>query len=216
MQRAIPRDRGWLWPSGDYTPPTDQALTASRSIVPVNFPLRKATAFASTAGSRDAKDGEHRLSNGSLFTVQGFNRRGDIVVDGGWIIDRDFGHLAHGYVATSHATQGTSVDKVFVGMSGELSPGDANQRSWLMSPGRGKQQVLVYTDDRKELLKAISRPDEPLTATELAESMNGKLPSRNGHANGLAALRQQAAMLARNAHQQATVTRAQRELDHDR
>ncbi len=44
-----------------------------------------------------SKDGEHRLNNGSLFTVEGFTRRGDIIVDHGWVIDRDFGHVALGY-----------------------------------------------------------------------------------------------------------------------
>ena len=39
------------------------------------------------------KDGKHRLSNGALFTVQGFTRQGDVIVDNGWVIGRDFGHL---------------------------------------------------------------------------------------------------------------------------
>ena len=45
-----------------------------------------------TAGGK-TKDGKHRLSNGSLLSVQGFTKRGDIIVDHGWVIDRDFGHL---------------------------------------------------------------------------------------------------------------------------
>ena len=76
-----------------------------------------------TAGGK-TKDGKHRLSNGSLFTVEGFTKRGDIIVDHGWVIDRDFGHLTHGYVVTSHASQGVTVDKVFVGMSERVLPGD--------------------------------------------------------------------------------------------
>jgi conjugative relaxase-like TrwC/TraI family protein len=167
-----------------------------------------------TAGGK-TKEGEHRLNNGSLFTVQGFNRHGDMIVDGGWVIDREFGHLTHGYVVTSHASEGATVDREFVGMASDSFPA-TNQRSAYVAWTRGREQVLVYTDDRQELLKAICRPDEPLTATELAESANGKLPSRNGHGNTMAAVRQQAAMLARNLHQQGTVSRAQRELDHDR
>ena len=50
-----------------------------------------------TAGGK-TKDGKHRLSNGSLLSVEGFTKRGDIIVDHGWVIDRDFGHLTHGYV----------------------------------------------------------------------------------------------------------------------
>jgi conjugative relaxase-like TrwC/TraI family protein len=168
-----------------------------------------------TAGGK-TKNGEHRLNNGSLFTVEGFNRRGDIIVNGGWVIDRDFGHLAQGYVVSSHASEGATVDKVLVGMSSESFPA-TNQRSAYVAWTRGREQVLVYTDDRKELLKAICRPDEPLTATELAESMNGKPPSRNGHA--LTPAHQQAALLARNrTHHMnnGSVSRTHRELDHDR
>ncbi len=63
------------------------------------------------------KDGKHQLSNGSLLNVQGFTKRGDIIVDHGWVIAREFGHLTHGYVVTSHASQGATVDKVFIGIS---------------------------------------------------------------------------------------------------
>ena len=31
------------------------------------------------------------------------------------MIAQDSGHLAHGYVVTSHASQGKTVDKVFIG-----------------------------------------------------------------------------------------------------
>ena len=121
-----------------------------------------------TAGGK-TKDGKHRLSNGSLLTVQGFTKRGDIIVDHGWVIDRDFGHLTHGYVVTSHASQGVTVDKVFIGMSSESFPA-TYQRTAYVAVTRGKEQALIFTDDRKELLKAISRPDDPLSATELSNT----------------------------------------------
>ncbi len=55
-------------------------------------------------------DGEHRLNNGALHTVTGFDQHGDIVLANGWTIDQSFGHLAYGYVVTSHASQGKTVD----------------------------------------------------------------------------------------------------------
>jgi len=76
-----------------------------------------------TAGGK-TKDGNHRLSNGSLMTVAGFTKRGDIIVDHGWVIDRHFGHLSHGYVVTSHASQGVTVDKVFRRRIQRIVPGD--------------------------------------------------------------------------------------------
>jgi hypothetical protein len=34
---------------------------------------------------------------------------------------------------------------------------------------RGKEQVQVFTDDKNDLLRAMSREDDPLSATNLAE-----------------------------------------------
>jgi conjugative relaxase-like TrwC/TraI family protein len=134
---------------------------------PVQVPLAKGDRVRMTAGGK-TKDGK-KLSNGSLFTVQGFNRRGDIMVDGGRVIDRDFGHLTHGYVLTSHASQGDTVDKVFAAISSQSLPA-TNERTAYVTLTRGREQAVVFTDDRKELLKAMSRPDDPVSATELADS----------------------------------------------
>lgn len=131
-----------------------------------------------TAGGK-TRDGKHRLTNGSLFPVEGFTKRGDIVVDDGWVIDRDFGHLTHGYVLTSHASQGDTVDKVFVAISSQSVPA-TNQRTAYVALTRGKEQAVVFTDDREELLKAMARPDDPLSATDLSASAPEKpaLPAR--------------------------------------
>jgi ATP-dependent exoDNAse (exonuclease V) alpha subunit len=120
-----------------------------------------------TAGGK-TMDGKHRLNNGSLLTIEGFTKRGDIIVDHGWVIDRDFGHLTYGYCITSHASQGVTVDKVFIGMSSE-SFGATNELTGYVAITRGKEQAQIFTDDREELLKAVSRPDDPLSATELAK-----------------------------------------------
>jgi len=134
---------------------------------PVQFALAVGDRVRITAGGK-TKDGR-KFSNGSLFTVQAFNRRGDIVVDGGRVIDRDFGHLTHGYVLTSHASQGDTVDKVFDAISSQSFPA-TNKRTGAVALTRGREQVVIFTDDRKELLKALSRPDDPMSATELAGS----------------------------------------------
>jgi len=121
-----------------------------------------------TAGGK-TKDG-HRLSNGSLLTIQGFTRGGGIVVDHGWVIDRDFGHLAYGYATTSHSSQGVTVDKVFVGISSESLPA-TSQRTAYVALTRAKEQALILTDDCKELFKAFGRTDDPLSAMEISEDM---------------------------------------------
>jgi hypothetical protein len=133
------------------------------------------------------KDGKHRLINGALFTVQGFTRQGDPIVDNGWVIGSDFGHIAHGYAVTSHAAQGKTVNKVFIGLSSESFPA-TNQRSFYVPVTRGKEQAVIFTDDRKELLNAIRRPDDPMSATELSEEPTDDLIKRRGY--GLSGQRQ--------------------------
>ena len=170
-----------------------------------------------TAGGK-TKDGKHRLSNGSLLNVQGFTQRGDIIVDRGWVIDRDFGHITHGYAVTSHASQGVTVDKVFIGVSSESFPA-TYQRTAYVAVTRGREQAQIFTDDRKELLRVISRPDNSLSATELAESLKEKPTVRNRLAKHLTTAQQLAAIALQHHLNQPGNARnpnIERGMDHER
>ena len=119
------------------------------------------------------KDGKHRVNNGSLFTVQGFTKRGDFIVDHDWVIARDWGHVTQGYVVTSVTSQSKTVDKVFIGQSSQ-SYGAANKRQFYVSASRGREQTTIFTDSKEELLKAVEQADEPLSATEFAHERQRK------------------------------------------
>lgn len=134
------------------------------------------------------KDGKHKLKNGMLLTVRGFTKQGDILVDKGWVVSKDFGHIDHGYAVTSHASQGRTVNKVFIGLSSD-SFGATNQRSFYVPVTRGKEQAVIFTDNKHELLKAVKRPDQPLSATEFVQSMRRQTPQRQRLNKHLAYLR---------------------------
>jgi hypothetical protein len=149
------------------------------------FELYRPAQFALAVGDRvrvtaagKSKDGK-RFNNGTLLNVEGFTKLGDIIVNQGKVINRDFGHLDHGYVVTSHASQGVTVDKVFVGVSSESLPATYD-RTGYVALTRGREQAQIFTDDKNELLKAISRADDPLSATQLSESTQLKPSNRNG------------------------------------
>jgi conjugative relaxase-like TrwC/TraI family protein len=144
---------------------------------PVQLALAVGDRVRVTAGGKTK--GGNRLNNCTLITVQGFTKRGDIVVDHGWVIDKDWGHLAQGYCITSHASQGVTVDKVFIGMSSESFPA-TNERTGYVAVTRGREQVQIFTDDRNALLKAVARPDETLSATELSEAGQAIRDRRQG------------------------------------
>lgn len=110
--------------------------------------------------------GGGRLLNGSLHTVAGFTPRGDVVLEGGRVIPRDFGHLAHGYCTTSHASQGKTVDRVFVALGPE-SFGAASREQFYVSVSRGREAVTVYCEDKAELLEAVARSAARPSAVEL-------------------------------------------------
>lgn len=109
----------------------------------------------------------HRLDNGSLYRVKGFNKHGGLVLDNGWTVAKDFGHLNHGYVSTSHASQGKTVDRVLIAMGSE-SRRAINAEQFYVSVSRGRESAKVYTDMTPEELKAaIQRADQRQSATEL-------------------------------------------------
>jgi len=194
-------------------PPTELA-NRFETYRPTQLSLAAGDRVRITAGGK-TKDGKHRLDNGSLLTVQKINKQGDIIVDHGWVIDRDYGHLTHGYVLTSYASQGDTVEKVFVAISSQSLPA-TNQRTAYVALTRGKEQAVVFTDDRNELLRAISRPDEPLSATELSESTQQK-PKLLDRAKRLASARGRGVFGGRNGSTQPGMTKnslTDRGMDH--
>jgi conjugative relaxase-like TrwC/TraI family protein len=141
------------------------------------FQAYRATTLKFAAGDRlrvtangKTTDGRHRLNNGALFTIKEFTREGHIVVDNGWVIGKDFGHVAHGYVVTSHAAQGKTVDKVLIGQSEASLPASDRQQLYV-SVSRGKEQAIIFTDDKQALREAVRRSHERLTATEVFRPM---------------------------------------------
>ncbi|WP_020472296.1 MobF family relaxase [Zavarzinella formosa] len=116
-----------------------------------------------------AKDGK-RLDNGALHTVRAFTPRGEIVLDNGRVVPTHGGtHLSQGYAITTQAAQGRTVDKVFAGISAQSFPATTKRTAYVAAT-RGKEQAMFFTSDKKELLRAMQRADEPMTATALARS----------------------------------------------
>lgn len=123
-------------------------------------------------------DGKHRLNNGALYDVKQITPEGTLVLGNGWEVGRDFGHLAHGYCTTSHASQGKTVDRVLVAQSALSFPASSREQFYV-SASRGKEGVTIYTDDKKALSQAIQRSGERMGATELVG--DGREDRRRDH-----------------------------------
>ena len=131
------------------------------------------------------RDGQ-RLNNGDLKQVKGFTKDGDIQLTNGWVISKDYGNLTHGYCVTSYGSQSKGVDCVFVAESSE-SFRAADRQQFYVSASRFKKALTIYTDDRQQLLEAVSKSSHRISATDLVTEPLSPMPQdlsveKNGEA----------------------------------
>ena len=136
------------------------------------FQLYKAKELAIAKGDKiritdngKTNEGKH-LFNGTSFLVDGFDRAGNIKLSNGSVLSKEYGHFALGYVMTSHSSQGKTVDKVIISQSNE-SMRASSMEQFYVSVSRGRKSVAVYTDDKQDLLQAVSQSNERKSAREL-------------------------------------------------
>lgn len=129
------------------------------------------------------KDGK-RLHNGQLLDVASVSKKGAIkLISPGtettYQLDQEYGHLTHAYCITSHASQGKTVDEVYIAQPAATFPAtDAKQ--FYVSVSRGRDIAKIYTDDKEELLAHASRLGDRQSAIEL---MKGAQPDRTKDMN---------------------------------
>jgi conjugative relaxase-like TrwC/TraI family protein len=119
-----------------------------------------------------SKDG-HRLNNGELRSVKKFTKDGDMMLENGWVVDKHFGNLAHGYCVTSHAAQGKTVKRLFIAESQASLPA-ASREQFYVSASRGVEAIKIYTDNKDALMDAVALSGARPAATDL---LAGTLPA---------------------------------------
>jgi conjugative relaxase-like TrwC/TraI family protein len=112
-----------------------------------------------------AKD---RLDNGAVYEVEGFTKKGDIRLSNGFVVPKNYGGIANGFVVTSHASQGKTVDVALVAV-GSQSLAAANREQAYVSISRGREAVRIYTDDKAAMMEAVQHSAARLSATELMQ-----------------------------------------------
>jgi ATP-dependent exoDNAse (exonuclease V) alpha subunit len=133
------------------------------------FDVAKKTEIPVSAGERlliQANRKRDGLFNGQIVTVKMVKPNGRIVLEDELSLAPDFRAFTYGYCVTSHASQGRTVDHVYVAVDSR-SILSANQNQFYVSASRGREQVKVFTDDLDFLREAVTRPAARLSATEL-------------------------------------------------
>lgn len=109
-----------------------------------------------------------RLDNKTVYEVAGFTTNGNIKLRNGLEVHHDYGHLAYGYCATSHGSQGKTVDRVLIAQSA-ASFRASSKEQFYVSVSRGRESVRIFTDDKQALRDAVADSSARMGATELVE-----------------------------------------------
>lgn len=116
-----------------------------------------------------------KINNGTVYRVKGFAKKtGNPILEPikgrgkAFEIDRDSGCFSHGYTTTSYASQGRTVDEVFIAQS-SASGKAASLEQFYVAVSRGKQRVRVYTDSITRLRDSIRHSSNREAGVELAE-----------------------------------------------
>ena len=112
------------------------------------------------------KPARHRLINNAMYEIVRLTKSGDFVLNNGWVLPRSYGHFAHGYCTTSHASQGMTVDTVLIAQSTESFNASSHEQFYV-SCSRGKTEIKIYTDSVAELSQAVRRSHQQTSAADL-------------------------------------------------
>ena len=160
---------------------------------PGSFNVFQPESMALSAGDRvritkNFKSQGKTFRNNELHTVTAIED-GKITLDNTEIIPRGGLHIDQGFVVTSHAAQGKTVDQVIVSVPVQAFS-QANEAQFYVSMSRGREAMHLFTDSKIALREAVTKPSSRLLPLELSNSEEiGLLQSaskylrsfRNGH-----------------------------------
>jgi ATP-dependent exoDNAse (exonuclease V) alpha subunit len=156
------------------------------------------------AESRTPNGRKQELRNGAIYEVAAFTKDGDLCavhrdangrVTSEVTIGSEFGNLTYGYCVTSHASQGKTVDRVFIAQSAD-SLRASSREQFYVSVSRGRESVVIYTDDKEALRDRVVESAARMSATEFERER--EVPERmQQHVLWIQRIRQEAQDYAR-------------------
>jgi hypothetical protein len=105
-----------------------------------------------------------KFRNNELYTVTGIGE--GIIVENGEITTRGALHIDQGFVVTSHAAQGKTVDQAIVSVPVK-SFSQANEAQFYVSMSRARSAMHLFTDSKVALREAVTKPSSRLSPWEL-------------------------------------------------
>jgi conjugative relaxase-like TrwC/TraI family protein len=114
-----------------------------------------------------ANDRPHRLVNGQIVEVDKIEN-GQIHLTDGRTLPPEYRRFCHGYAVTSHASQGKTVDDVFL-VASSKSFAAVNREQFYVSISRGREHCRVFTDDKELLQRRVGDSRSRAAALDLVK-----------------------------------------------
>ncbi len=111
-------------------------------------------------------DKANKLYNGTMVSLEGFDKNGNLLLSNGRTISPEWGHLDYSTSITSHSAQGKTYDRVLVAQSSKSFPASSPEQIYVTA-SRGREKIDIYTDDTEGLRRAIGKQRPQMSATEL-------------------------------------------------
>ncbi len=114
-----------------------------------------------------ANDKKRGLFNGDVYTVKSLQKDGSLETEEGKTIPKRSHALTHGYVLTSHRSQGKTAEHVVVAAEQLWS------KACYVACSRGRETASVHTVDKDRLYSALPHSEDRLSVSDvLKESQN--------------------------------------------
>ena len=104
---------------------------------------------------------QHGLVNGQVFTCTAIQSDGSIHTREGKTIPASFRDFCHGYVVTSHKSQGRTHDQVVIAAR------QMDAKTTYVACSRGRHQAFLFTPDKAQLLDRADQSGDRLAASDL-------------------------------------------------
>ncbi len=109
-------------------------------------------------------DKKRGLFNGDVCTVKSLQPDGSLETEEGKTIPKGFHALTHGYVLTSHKSQGKTADNVVVAAE------QLRSKACYVACSRGRETASVHTIEKDRLYSALPQSEDRLSATDILQS----------------------------------------------
>jgi conjugative relaxase-like TrwC/TraI family protein len=118
-------------------------------------------------------DNHRRIANGQYATVTKLDAANiEVRLDKSRILSMPLANARKvdlGYASTSHAAQGSTVDRVLVNIDSHRSPDLVNERQLYVSLSRARIDARIYTNDAHAMRRAVSREHRKELALDVVQ-----------------------------------------------